>query len=73
MWLKLLKPGNYAYAIPQNLANYRLVSKSLSSNKWQTIGYNWKLLRQVEGLPFFKAAYHFMAYAFIGIKKYYIK
>jgi len=73
LWLKILKQGHKAYAINLPLAAYRILPKSISSNKWNTVGYNWMMLRQIEKLSFFKSLYHFTAYAIIGIKKYYIR
>jgi len=58
LWLKILKTGAKAYAMPEVLAQYRKTESSMSNNKLSLLKWNWKLLRQVEGLPFFKSIYY---------------
>ena len=68
-WLGILKKGHLAYAIDEPLVSYRIRRKSASSNKLKASADLWKVYRQNEKLPFFKALYYFGCYAFNAIKK----
>lgn len=70
LWLKILKKIPYAYGIDEPLAYYRIRSSSVSSNKILASKYNWKLYREVEKLPLYKAIYYFGWYTFKSILKY---
>jgi teichuronic acid biosynthesis glycosyltransferase TuaG len=63
--------GHTAYFQNEVLALYRTGRTSVSSNKAATASYNWKILRDIEKLPLWKAAWHFGVYTFLGFKKYY--
>ena len=71
LWLAILRMGHTAYFQNEVLAMYRTGRASVSSNKAATASYNWKILREIEGLPLWKAAWHFAVYTFLGFKKYY--
>ena len=68
-WLDILRKGLMAYAIDESLVSYRIRRKSASSNKLKAAADLWKVYRQNEKLPFFKALYYFSCYAFNAIKK----
>lgn len=68
-WCQLLKNGFDCYEVPECLSYYRVVSKSLSSNKFKAIKMNWYWYRKIEKLPLWKTCYCFVGYAFNGIKK----
>ena len=68
-WLDILKKGFVAYAIEQPLTRYRIRSKSASSNKLKASADLWKVYRQNEHLPFFKAFGCFVSYVYHAIKK----
>lgn len=68
-WLTLLKKGFLAYAIQQVLVSYRIRKKSASSNKWKASSDLWRVYRDHEQLPFFKAVFYFCSYAFHALKK----
>lgn len=70
LWLKILKMGHIAYGINEPLAYYRVRRCSVSSNKLIAAKYQWKVYREVEKLDIFNSAYHFMKYAYIGLRKY---
>jgi len=70
LWLRLLKRTDYAYAMNDNLARYRIRNNSISSNKRKAAAYQWKIYREIEKLNIFKSAYYFIHYAYNGIKKY---
>lgn len=68
-WLNILKKGFLAYAIYQPLTSYRIRQLSASSNKLKASADLWRVYRQNENLPFFKALAYFSSYAFNAIKK----
>ena len=70
LWLRLLKKTDYAYALEDNLAIYRLRKSSISSNKRKAAAYQWKIYRDVEKLNLISSAYYFFNYAMNGILKY---
>ena len=63
-WCQILKSGFDCYRIPECLATYRVVSNSLSSNKFKAIRGTWFLYRKIEKLNFFYACFCFVGYAF---------
>ena len=68
-WCQLLKNGYDCYEVPEVLSYYRVVSNSLSSNKFKAIKMNWYWYRKIEKLSFFMACYCFIGYAFNAVKK----
>lgn len=68
-WCQLLKNGFDCYEVPENLSYYRVVSNSLSSNKFKAVKMNWYWYRKIEKLPLWKACYCFIGYAFNGVRK----
>lgn len=68
-WCQLLKNGFDCYEVPENLSYYRVVSKSLSSNKFKAVKMNWHWYRKIEKLTLWKAGYCFIGYAFNAVKK----
>ncbi len=70
LWLHILKKVPYAYGIDEPLAYYRVRTASVSSNKILASQYNWKLYREVEKLPLYKAVYYFGWYTYRSILKY---
>jgi glycosyltransferase involved in cell wall biosynthesis len=67
LWLKILKVTPYAHCVPQTLAQYRLVTGSISANKLKAAEHNWRLLREVEGLSLLPSLYYFAWYAMKGL------
>lgn len=70
LWLNILKKIHYAYGMTEPLASYRVRSTSVSSNKILASKYNWKLYREVEKLPLYKAIYYFGWYTYKSILQY---
>jgi len=70
LWLSILKLVPYAYGLDEPLAYYRVRTTSVSSNKMLASKYNWKLYREVEKLPLYKAIYYFGWYTYRSILKY---
>ncbi|MEQ9186401.1 MAG: glycosyltransferase family 2 protein [Cryomorphaceae bacterium] len=70
LWLSIMRDGHLAHGLDEILAYYRIGGASLSSNKWKSAAYNWRVLRELEGLSRTKAAFHFARYAIRGLLKY---
>lgn len=68
-WCQLLKNGYDCYEVPENLSYYRVVTNSLSSNKFKAVKMNWYWYRKIEKLPLYKTCYCFVGYAFNAVKK----
>lgn len=68
-WLSILKKGYTAYGINIPLAKYRVVSNSISSNKFKMIRRNWNVYRNIEELSFVRSAYVTSYYVFNAVKK----
>jgi teichuronic acid biosynthesis glycosyltransferase TuaG len=68
-WLSILKQGHVAYGLNENLALYRKAQNSLSSNKFKTIKWNWKIYHNYLGLGLFRSALNFLLFAIIAISK----
>jgi len=66
-WWNILKAGNTAYGLNENLVRYRRGSKSLSSNKFKAIKRIWRLYREIAGLSVFSASYYFVAWAMLAV------
>ena len=60
LWLQVLKKTKYGYCLKENLAQYRLVNGSVSSNKINLIKFNWKLFHEIENLGLIKSSYYLM-------------
>jgi len=69
LWCKILKDGHRAYPIPEVLMRYRVRSNSASANKWNAAKDVWLVYRRQERLPFFRALFCFLGYAFNAIIK----
>lgn len=68
-WCQLLKAGYNCYEVPENLSYYRVVSNSLSSNKFKAVKGTWYLYRKIEKLSLLKSCFCFVGYAFNAVKK----
>lgn len=68
LWLKILKSGVVAKGIVDKpLARYRVGVKSLSSNKFNVLSYQWRIYRDVEKLSFPKSVRYFGCYVYKGL------
>lgn len=73
LWLNILKSGFKSIPLDQELAFYRQVKGSVTSNKLKLIFEHWLFLRNREKLGVFKSAYYLFHWGILGILKYYIK
>ncbi|UNY97889.1 glycosyltransferase [Zhouia spongiae] len=70
LWLKIFKEIRETRGMQEVLAYYRVRTNSVSSNKLRAAKYHFKVLRTVAKVPFIKACYYFVLYAFSGLFKY---
>lgn len=69
MWLEVLKDGSFAANTNTVEAVYRENKASVSGGKLRVFKWQWHILRNVLGMPFFTAARHFSKYAVNGVLK----
>lgn len=70
LWLKILKKTEKAYCFNGELAKYRVLNNSVSSNKVVAAKYQWRIYREVEKLGFFESVRNFIFYSVYGFLKY---
>lgn len=58
LWLKILKQVPRAHCLQEVLSRYRVRSGSVSSNKFEMLGYNWSLYRDIEKLSVPRSLYY---------------
>lgn len=67
-WLMLMRNGTICYGMNEVLSHYRVMSKSLSSNKWKSIRQVWEIQTQDEKIKKASAVFNvcfFIVNAFI--------
>ncbi len=69
LWLEILKQIESTKGIPEPLAKYRVLSKSISSNKLKALKWQWKIYRDIEKLGLVQSAYTMIWYIFYALKK----
>lgn len=69
MWLSILRKGVVARSIADDLALYRIMNKSVSSNKVRAAKWFWGIVRKLEKQNIFKASYYISCYFINGIFK----
>lgn len=69
LWLDILKKGNIAYGLQEDLARYRKSETSLTSNKKRSALWTWQVYRQHQELSFFASIYYFIFYVCKGLLK----
>jgi teichuronic acid biosynthesis glycosyltransferase TuaG len=69
LWLKIIKDIKIAYGVIEPLANYRITSTSLSSNKIKTLKWQWDIYKKTACLNILQSIYYFIHYLYNAIKK----
>lgn len=59
LWLSILKHGQIAHGLNEDLARYRVRGVSVSSRRLRSAGWVWHIYRNVEHLPLIKSAWCF--------------
>lgn len=57
LWLKILRKTGFAYGLKEPLAVYRIVSNSVSSNKFKLLKYHYRLFTEFENIRPLRALY----------------
>ena len=72
-WLQLLRKTEVSTEVAQGveevLVRYRVGKKSLSSNKWSSIGQVWSIQTRQERIPFLQAAFNTFCFCMNALKK----
>ncbi len=69
LWLEIVKDVSTIYGLKENLAYYRVLDNSRSSNKVKTAKVRWKIYRKIEKLSLLKSLYYFLHYAIRAVLK----
>lgn len=69
-WLKLMRNGAVARGIDEALVQYRIVSGSLSSNKFKSIQQVWEIQTRDEKIGKIPAAFNVLCFTINALKKY---
>ena len=69
MWLGLIKQVVETKGLNEPLAKYRILSSSISSNKFKALVWQWNIYRKVEKLNIFTSIYSFIFYIYNALKK----
>jgi teichuronic acid biosynthesis glycosyltransferase TuaG len=69
LWLELLRTGHLCMGLNEDLARYRVVPRSRSSNKIEMARMRWQILRSSENLSRLKSCLFFGAYALSSFQK----
>lgn len=69
MWLDIVKRAAIGYCIQEPLAYYRVSNKSLSSNKFQAMSWQWTIYRKELNLNLILSGYFFVNYLINALKK----
>ena len=69
MWLDIVKRAPIGYCIQEPLAYYRVSNKSLSSNKFQAMSWQWTIYRKELNLNLILSGYFFVNYLLNALKK----
>lgn len=69
LWWRILRSGETAYGLQENLVLYRRIANSLSSNKIEAIRRIWNLYRNEEKLSIPFSIYNFCLWAWRAVKR----
>ena len=70
LWLEILKRGIVCHGINEDLARYRIVAHSRSSDKVESIKNTWRIYRQHEGLSISQSMLRLGQFAVRNLAKY---
>ena len=69
LWLEIVKETKIIFGLKENLAFYRVLNNSRSSNKIEAAKDRWNVYRKVEKLSLIKSIYYFLQYVIRALKK----
>ena len=62
LWLNILKSTEYIWCLQEDLAKYRKVPGSISSDKCSLIKYHWLIFRNLQNLGRLRSVYYLITY-----------
>lgn len=68
-WLSILRKGHLAYGLDKPLSYYRIVSTSISHNKFKAAKVVWQVYRDIEKLSLIQSIWCFLGYGYNAVKK----
>jgi teichuronic acid biosynthesis glycosyltransferase TuaG len=68
-WLALVKRAGQAVGVAECLGCYRVYSGSISSNKFKTLGWQWRIYRESEQIGFLRSCWLMLNYGVRAIRK----
>ena len=69
LWLEIVKETKIIFGLKENLAFYRVLNNSRSSNKIKVAKDRWEVYRKIERLSLLKSIYYFLQYVIRALKK----
>ena len=69
LWLEIVKETKIIFGLKENLAFYRVLDNSRSSNKIKVAKDRWEVYRKIERLSLLKSIYYFLQYVIRALKK----
>jgi len=72
-WLMLMRNGTVCWGLNEVLSHYRVMSNSLSSNKWKSIKQVWQIQTHDEGICKFAAAINVCCFIINASIKHFLK
>ena len=72
-WLMLMRNGTICYGLNKVLSRYRVLSDSLSSNKWKSIKQVWQIQTQNEGISKISAMFNVCCFITNAFVKHFLK
>ena len=72
-WLMLMRNGTICYGLNEVLSHYRVMRKSLSSNKWKSVRQVWEIQTQDEKINKLVAAINVCFFIVNGFIKHFVK
>ena len=69
LWLEIVKETKIIFGLKENLAFYRVLPHSRSSNKIKVAKDRWEVYRKIERLSLLKSIYYFLQYVIRALKK----
>ena len=69
LWLKILRKTDFAYGLEESLGVYRIMSNSVSSNKFKLLKFNYLLFKEHENFSVIKSLYYLGWNIYIKVMK----
>ena len=71
LWLKIVRAGHLALAVPEDLARYRIVPGGRAARKDVNLVRRWHVYRDLEKLSIPASCFYWVCYLFVAMTKYF--